>query len=235
MKIDWRSFTKKFVKEDDHFPFGIRFYDAPQGGGKSLSMVHDALELNREYPDMVLISNIFISGIKLQYNFQSVDDLIRLLEMSQSHNHTLVIIDEALSYFAENGGIDPALMSSITQNRKCRRFIMLATQKFKRVNNRLRDFSLETCVCRNFGRFQINCVRDDTRLAWDKDEMDFVGPVKYYSIFKRNKELFSCYDTFASISLDKNINTTSLLSPAQPPPPTAVGAGVYEIKVRRRK
>lgn len=219
MQIDWRSFTKKYTKDKDGFPFGIRFYDAAQGGGKTLSMVHDALELKKDYPDMITISNVIIKGLPNQKNFDSVDELIYLLELSQEHKHTLVIIDEALTYFAENGGIDPALMNKITQNRKCRRFMMLATQKFKRVNNRLRDFSLETVKCMHFWFIQINVVRDDTTLHWDKDEMDFVGNKKYIYVFKRNNDLFNSFNTFASIKIDKNINTNNLFSPAAAPPP----------------
>ena len=219
MQIDWRSFRKKYTKDKDGFPFGIRFYDAAQGGGKTLSMVHDALQLKKEYPDMITISNVIIKGLPNQKNFETVDELIFLLEKSQEHKHTLVIIDEALTYFAENGGIDPALMNKITQNRKCRRFMMLATQKFKRVNNRLRDFSLETVKCCHFWFIQINIVRDDTTLHWDKDEMDFVGQKKYIYIFKRNNDLFNSFDTFASIKIDKNLNTNNLFSPAAAPPP----------------
>lgn len=233
MRIDWRSFTKKFTRDKDFFPFGIRFYDAAQGGGKTLSIVHDCLELKKCYPDMVTISNVIIKNLLDQKNFDSVDELISLLEESQNYKHTLVIIDEALTYFAENGGIDPALMNKITQNRKCRRFMMLATQKFKRVNNRLRDFSLETVKCTHFWFIQINIVRDDTSLHWDKDEMDFVGNKKYIYIFKRNNELFKSFDTFASIKIDKNISTSSLFSPAAaapPPPQQEKRAGLLNFK-----
>ena len=231
MKIDWRSFTKKYTSDKDHFPFGIRFYDSPQGGGKTLSMVHDALELKRLYPDMVIISNVIIKNLPDVKIFDTVDELISLLEDSQKSKHTLVIIDEALTYFAENGGIDPALMNKITQNRKCRRFMMLATQKFKRVNNRLRDFSLETVKCIHFWFIQINIVRDDTSLHWDKDEMDFVGNKKYIYIFKRNNELFNCYDTFATIKIDKNISTSSLFSPAAAsPPPQEKRGGIINFR-----
>lgn len=222
MKIDWRSFKKKYTKDDDGFPFGIRFYDAAQGGGKTLSMVHDALQLKEHYPDMITISNVIIKGLKNQFNFDTVDELINLLEFSQQNKHTLVIIDEALTYFAENGGIDPSLMNKITQNRKCRRFMMLATQKFKRVNNRLRDFSLETVKCCHFWFIQINVVRDDTTLHWDKEEMDFIGDKKYIYIFKRNNDLFNSFDTFASVKIDKNLNSSSLFIPAAAPPPPQV-------------
>lgn len=214
MIIYWKTLFKKHTKDSDDFPFGIRFYDSEQGGGKTLSMVFDATELKKKYPDMFLISNVIIKDFENMETFDTVDELIALLEKSQTHKHTLVIIDEALTYFAENGGIDPALMNKITQNRKCRRFIMLATQKFKRVNNRLRDFSLETVKCCHFLNLQINIVRDDTTLHWDKEEMDFIGRKKYMYIFKRNNELYKRYDTFASVHIDKNLSTSSLLQPS---------------------
>lgn len=217
MRIYWKTFFKKHTKDKDIFPFGIRFYDSPQGGGKTLSMVFDAQQLKKQFPDMILISNVIIKNFEDIRTFETVEELIHLLEVYQNHKHTLVIIDEALTYFAENGGIDPALMNKITQNRKCRRFIMLATQKFKRVNNRLRDFSLETVMCRHFLNFQINIVRDDTSLHWDKEEMDFIGNKKYIYIFKRNNELYESYDTFATINLNTNIKTSTLLQASDTP------------------
>lgn len=221
MKIDWRSFGKKFEKDPDHFPFGMCFYDGVMGSGKSLTMVHDAIDICRKYDDVLVISNlefkIDIGADKIIY-FQTVDELIEALEYSQTRKHTWVIIDEALSYFAENGGIDPALMNKITQSRSCRRWICLGSQQFKRINNRLRDFSMQTIKCSHIGRIQINCVRDDTKLHWDKNEMDFIGPVIEYRIFKRNKELFSAYDTFAGVYINTKQKTTSILPAASPPP-----------------
>lgn len=222
MKIDWRSFTKKFVKDPDTFPYGMVFYDGVMGSGKSLTMVHDALDICKKYDDVLLISNIEFkvpTGARKVIYFQSVDELISALEYSQNTKHTWVIIDEALSYFAENGGIDPALMNKITQSRSCRRLICLGSQEFKRINNRLRDFSMQTIKCVHFGCFQINAVRDDSKLHWDKEEMDFVGPLIEYRIFKRNIDLFNSYDTFAGVKLQKNLSSGSLLSAAAVPPP----------------
>ena len=115
MKIYWKTFFKQHTKDPDEFPFGIRFYDSPQGGGKSLSMVFDAIELKKQYPDMKLITNVIIKDFEDMETFETVEELISCLERSQENKHTLVIIDEALTYFAENGGIDPALMNKITK------------------------------------------------------------------------------------------------------------------------
>lgn len=221
MKIDWRSFTKKFIKDPDTFPFGMRFYDGVMGSGKSLTMVKDALDICKKYDDVLLVSNIIFkveTGAKKVIYFNTIDELLQALEETQNHRHSWVIIDEALTYFAENGGIDPALMNKITQSRSCRRFICLGSQEFKRINNRLRDFSMETIKCNHFGRVQINALRDDTKLHWDKDEMDFVGPVIEYRIFKRNLELFNAYDTYAGVKINTKTKTTALLAGASPPP-----------------
>lgn len=216
MRIYWGTLFKKHTPDKDKFPFGITFYDAPQGGGKTLSMVFDALQLKKEYPDLHLISNVEIKGWKDALYFQTPDELVKLLELSDNWTHTLIIIDEALTYFAENGGIDPGLMSGITQNRKVRRLMFIATQKFKRTNNRLRDFSLRTVKCRSFLSFQYNVVRDDSTTRWDKQEMDFIGEKLYSYIFKRNNELYSSYDTFAKIKINTNLRT-DYLTPARAP------------------
>ena len=144
MRVQWKTLFKKVTLDSDTFPYGMRFYDGAMGSGKTLSMLNDTFELLKQYDNVFLASNVIINKPNINYYyFQTIPELIKLLEIGQTHKHAIIIIDEALSYFAENGGIDPALMSSITQTRKSRMLIMLATQKFKRLNNRLRDFSLE--------------------------------------------------------------------------------------------
>ena len=235
MRIYWGTLFKKHTPDKDKFPFGITFYDAPQGGGKTLSMVFDAQQLKKEYPDLHLISNVVINGWKDALYFQTPDELIVLLERSDDWKHTLIIIDEALTYFAENGGIDPGLMSAITQNRKVRRLMFIATQKFKRTNNRLRDFSLRTVKCRSFLCFQYNVVRDDSTTHWDKEEMDFIGDKLYSYIFKRHNDLYNSYDTFAKIKIDKNINTQYLMPARAPAQAQAIidnKKGIFNVQRR---
>lgn len=218
MRVDWRTIPRKYTPDSDKFPYGLRFYDGVMGCGKTLSMVHDVYELARCYPNIVVASNVLlrdVSPFAKVIQFSTTNELIQVLQyLSTSVKHSVVIVDEALSYFAENGGIDPALMSSITQLRKNRIFCFIATQKFKRLNNRLRDFSLETVQCSHFGSFQFNVVRDDQNLIWDKDVMDFVGTKKYSYLFKRNNQLFDLYDTYQKI--DPTAKVSSLFTGCAP-------------------
>ena len=91
MIIFWKTLFKKHTKDSDDFPFGIRFYDSAQGGGKTLSMVFDAIELKKRYPDMFLISNVIIKDFENLEAFDTVDELIALLEKSQNHKHTFLM------------------------------------------------------------------------------------------------------------------------------------------------
>lgn len=231
MKIYWGTLLKKCDKDRDKFPFGIWFFDGKQGSGKTLSCVFLALDFKRKYEDLHLISNVEIKGWEDAEYFQTPAELVKILNGNSNHKHTLVIIDEALSYFAENGGIDAGLMSEITQNRKQRRLMFIATQKFKRVNNRLRDFSMRTIKCRNFFSIQYNVIRDDEDLVFDKEVMDFVGRRCGSFIFKRNNELFKKYDTLAKINIDMDRRTTTLLTARAPAPSAQEGAS--QVKERK--
>lgn len=234
MKIYWGTLFKKCDKDYDKFPFGIWFFDGKQGSGKTLSCVFLALQYKKKYEELRLISNVEIKGWKDAEYFSTPAELVEILNGNSDNKHTLVIIDEALSYFAENGGIDPALMSEITQNRKQRRLMFIATQKFKRVNNRLRDFSMRTIKCRHLFNLQYNVIRDDEDLVFDKEVMDFVGRRVGSFVFKRNNDLFKRYDTYAKTKIDTKKRTDTLLTARAPAPSFTAQEGVAQVKEKRR-
>lgn len=223
-KIDYPSFAKKYTSDPDKFPFGIRIYVGAQGEGKTLSMIHDLRDIYNTFDDCYIVSNIKLN-IPVDYTFFiGIDGLVNALDdIEKNHlKHVIILLDEGLTYFAENGGIDPALMSKITQNRKNRRFFMISTQQFTRLNNRIRDFSTESVLCSHFMNIQINQIRDDQKLAWDKNQMAYIGPKKYTTVFKRNNDLFKLYDTYQVIKIDKKLKMGGTLGAKSPPFPLAV-------------
>lgn len=228
MKIYWRTLFRKRDREKDKFPFGVRFYEAYMGEGKSLSSVFDAFQLAYEFPDMLLFSNLKIKDFPAkQINFSTKEDLYNFLiqidEGKITYKHILVLIDEALPYFSENQGLSVGTISALTNLRKNRVCMFLNTQKFVRVNNRIRDFSKETVKCSTiFGIFQYNQVRDDKKLVWSKDDMDYVGQKKYSYIFKRHNRLYNSYDTLAKIKTSNTKDEPLLTVAAAPPPPQQV-------------
>lgn len=231
MKIFWRTFFRKRDRDKDKFPFGVRFYEAYMGEGKSLSSVFDAFQLAYSYPDMLLFSNLKIRDFPAkQVNFSTKEELYNFLmlidEDKINYKHILILIDEALPYFSENQGLSVGTISALTNLRKNKVCMFLNTQKFVRVNNRIRDFSKETVKCSTlFGIFQYNQVRDDKKLVWSKDEMDYVGVKKYSYIFKRHNRLYNSYDTLAKIKTSKTKDEPLLTVAAAPPPPQPISKG----------
>ena len=223
---------RKRDRDKDKFPFGVRFYEAYMGEGKSLSSVFDAFQLAYAYPDMLLFSNLRIKDFPSdQINFSTKEELYNFLMEIDADNvnykHILILIDEALPYFSENQGLSVGTISALTNLRKNKVCIFLNTQKFTRVNNRIRDFSKETVKCGTlFGIFQYNQVRDDKKLVWSKDEMDYIGAKKYSYIFKRHNRLYNSYDTLAKIKTSNTKDEPLLTAAAAPPPPQQVSKGV---------
>lgn len=232
MKVFWRTFLRKRDKDNDKFPFGVRFYEAYMGEGKSLSSVFDAFQLAYAFPDMLLFSNLRIKDFPSdQINFSTKEELYNfLMEIDAdkvNYKHILILIDEALPYFSENQGLSVGTISALTNLRKNKVCIFLNTQKFTRVNNRIRDFSKETVKCSTlFGIFQYNQVRDDKKLVWSKDEMDYIGAKKYSYIFKRHNRLYNSYDTLAKIKTSTTKDEPLLSGAAAPPPPQPVSKGL---------
>lgn len=224
MKIYWRTLFRKRDRDKDKFPFGVRFYEAYMGEGKSLSSVFDAFQLAYAYPDMLLFSNLKIKDFPAaQINFSSKEDLYNFLMQIDNdeikYKHILILIDEALPYFSENQGLSVGVISALTNLRKNKVCMFLNTQKFTRVNNRIRDFSKETVKCSTiFGIFQYNQVREDKKLVWSKEEMDYIGHKKYSYIFKRHNRLYNSYDTLAKIKTSQT-KDENLIAAAAPPPP----------------
>lgn len=234
MRIYWRTFFRKRTADKDKFPYGVRFYDGYMGAGKSLSMVFDAFQLAYDFPDLLLISNLKIKDFPAeQVNFSNKDELYKYLMLIDDdkieNKHIIILIDEALPYFSENSGLSTGVVQALTNLRKNKVLMCLCTQKFTRVNNRIRDFSKETVKCCSiFGIFQLNFVRDDLDLIWSKEDMDYIGKKKYSYIFKRNNRLFNSYDTLAKIKTSST-NDNDLLVAAAPPPPQQA----LQVKVKK--
>ena len=228
MKIFWRTFFRKRDRDKDKFPFGIRFYEAYMGEGKSLSSVFDAFQLAYEFPDLLLFSNLKIKDYPAkQVNFSTKEELEKFLLLIDddkiNYKHILILIDEALPYFSENQGLSVGTISALTNLRKNRVCMFLNSQKFVRVNNRIRDFSKETVKCSTlFGIFQYNQVRDDKKLVWSKEDVDYVGTKKYSYIFKRHNRLYNSYDTLAKIKTSRTKDEPLLTVAAAPPPPQPI-------------
>lgn len=204
MKIDIESFKKKCTKNDKGlFPTGTRVYKGYQGRGKTLSMVHDMLEIKKAFPKCKIYSNLKIKNFDYTF-FSDNKGLKKALEAQNGENGILLVVDEAQLYFNKKDGISIDVFTCICQQRKDRRKIMFTTQIWEDLDVSLRKQVKEVVKCHNIGKMQINTIFDGESLRWEKKEGDWVANKKYTLVYKRNDELYEKYDTYQKIVTNEN-------------------------------
>lgn len=199
MKIDWNSFTKKYIKPPKgQFPVGSIVFKGFQGSGKTLSMVHYLFYLKKTFPDCIIYSNVIIRG--LDYHLIKTDnDLSCAISAKNGADGVVVVLDEAHLFFNKKKGISLDVLTAISQQRKDRRRIVMSSQIWEELDISLRKQVKHIVDCHSFGFIQINTIYNGESLTWDKMQSSYVAKKIYTEIFKHNKELYGSYDTYQKI------------------------------------
>lgn len=210
MKIYWKTLKQKWVKpKKGQFPTGTRVYKGYQGSGKTLSMVFYAFQIQKNFPDCVIYSNIKIKGLNNYHYFNDDEGLTEALTLRNGCAGVLVLLDEAHLYFGKKSGIPLDVLTAISQQRKDRRRIVFSSQIWEELDISLRKQVKEIVSCRTiFNKFQINTISDGESLTYDKLASEYVAKTIRTEIFKHSIALYSCYDTSQKIITNKNYNRT---------------------------
>lgn len=210
MKVDWASFSKKLKRSKQKLPpIGSRVYKGFQGSGKTLSMVHYAFQVQKEFPDCLVFSNIKIEGLE-NYTYlgvgQAADYQLReALAMRSGNRGCLVLLDEAHLFFHKKTGIPLDVLTAISQQRKDRKRLVFSSQIWEELDISLRKQVKEIVSCRSIlGLIQVNTVSDGESLSYDKLQSEYVSKKIRTEIFKHNSELYNCYDTLQKIVSNAN-------------------------------
>lgn len=201
MKVDFKSFTKKYIHPPrSQFPTGSRVYKGFQGSGKTLSMVHYAFDIQKQFPRCLVFSNIIIKGLNNFYLIRDDKNLIQALSVQNGVNGVLILLDEAHLFFNKKNGISLDVLTAISQQRKDRRRLVFSSQIWEELDVSLRKQVKEVVSCRCiFSRIQINTISDGETIGYDKLHSEWTAKKLYTEIFKHNKELYGCYDTYQKI------------------------------------
>lgn len=228
IKIDKKSFKEKYIKDKTKRPpMGLRIYTAPQGGGKTLSMVHDAIKLLEEFPKMKVVTNLKLNVNVAQYYFQGAEGLKKALrECKNGQDGVLMIVDEFQLFASKKSGVPIEVFQALCQQRKQRRFMMGTAQDWEDVDVSTRKKVKEIVQCNTkFGKIQINSIFDGYSIRYDKRTSSWECTQIGTEIFKHNKKLYDAYDTFAEVSSNQDI----FIAPKAP----VVQVQVTEQKQRR--
>lgn len=218
MKIDYKSFTKKYIRPKKNlFPTGTMVFKGYQGSGKTLSAVHYLFHLKQEFPDCLIYSNVLIKGLDDFELIQTDEDLSKALEATNGQNGIVIFLDEAHLFFNKKTGISLDVLTAISQQRKDRRRLIFTSQIWEELDVSLRKQVKEVVACRCiFGKFQYNTISDGESISYDKLKGTWTAKKLRTELFKHNQQLYDSYDTFQKII--RNDSYTREFSP----PPTII-------------
>lgn len=224
MRIDWKSFTKKWTRpRGKQFPTGSIVFKGFQGSGKTLSLVKYALDIKKEFPKCKIYSNVILYDIDYIY---IKDDIIlsQALNDQNGANGVLIILDEAHLYFNKKNGIPLDVLTCISQQRKDRRRLCFTSQIWEELDVSLRKQVKEVVACRNlFGMIQINTISDGESISYDKMQGTWTAKKIRTDIFKHNNELYKRYDTRQKVlrnsqytrSVGNSVNVVNFTTPTK--------------------
>lgn len=192
---DYKSLTKRKTPSiDDHF--GVYCITGFQGTGKT-------------YYAVDLANRIDLSGLEIWTNIHSLKlphkNFTTLPEIVDDFTpHRLYIIDEIASKYTKESRTDKPFYRWLQQTRKRKCIVIMITQEWKELPTWLRrpvtvQIKTEPTFLSSLGIFK-TIWGDGKNLMYDKEEGEYICPLIYSIISKRNKKIAGLYDTFEPIA-----------------------------------
>ena len=204
--IKCERYNQKFyLSNPDYFrPDGLIIFVGAQGSGKTLSAVKYVLELKKNYPKAIIVSNIDLTDYPVNgedvFYFNNADDLSKY---NNDKNGVIFLIDEIQLYFnsLNSKNIDPQVMVQISQQRKQRKHIVATSQVFGRMAKPLREQFSSVILCRKYGYVQKNSLLSRESLDGDVSTgTNITGKVLKNYWWIHSPDDYSKYDTYNIIN-----------------------------------
>ena len=165
--------------KEEYFPLhGIWVYSGAQGSGKTLNMIHTAIEIHRRFPKALFVSNINLYGIphEIYTGFDCFD------KYHNGQNGVVFLIDEIQSLFSslESKNVPPSQLGVWAQNRKNRRVILGTSQRFTRISKAVREQCRFHIECQPFILFKRYRILDASLYNDDGDYTGNIPPWRFY-------------------------------------------------------
>lgn len=185
---------------------GINIFCGPQGSGKSLSMIHYAKEIIKDYPKAIIVTNI-------EFNFECPNEVIQYqgfedFKIENGIYGVIYILDEIhlILNSLESKGIPLSVIVELSQQRKQRKLILGTSQVYSRMAKPLREQIKNVIICKNyFSLFQVNKLINAFESAEDSNGKLNYSKLKT-SFFFHRKEDYTNYDTYKKMDNYVGIN-----------------------------
>lgn len=218
----FKCLKEKFLFNKEHPEYftasGLLTFCGSQGSGKTLSLVNYVKQISKDFPKVVIVSNIELKGfpkeLKIIY-YSNINQLFRLFdEVKNGYAGVVYIVDEIQILFNSllRRSQNVSVLEAISQQRKQRKHIIGTAQVFTRIDKVFREQMENVVVCKNyFGVLQFNKTIDGTEVAETSDG-GYAMKIKKRHLWFHTPELYNSYDTSAVISAYREEFVNSELS-----------------------
>lgn len=184
-----------YSREADFFPYqGLIVYTGRQGSGKTSTMIHDTMWIQKEYPRCRCLTNLAYTR-----EDDSLKHWRKLVHYKNGIYGVIAVIDELQNWFSSNQSknFPPEMLQVITQNRKNRRVIFGTAQNFYLLAKAIRSQTTEVRECSTFFGCLTVVRRKEPVLDASGDVVEWKKRGMYFYIHDR--ELRESYDTYKVI------------------------------------
>lgn len=184
-----------FARDPEFFKHqGCIIFTGRQGNGKTIAMVEQAKNWQKEYPKAKTITNLDYAG-----QDEALDSWEKLIDYKNGIYGVICLMDEMQNWFSSNQSknFPPQMLEVITQNRKNRRVIMGTAQSFNRLAKPIREQATEVRKCWTF----FGCITFVQRVY---PELNSAGDViawkhRGFYYFVHTDAIREAYDTYKVI------------------------------------
>lgn len=199
VRILWDA-PKQFVRdmydmEPDYFRYqGMIIFCGRQGMGKTISMIENAMMMQKEYPLAKCITNL-----KYEYQDEKLEKWEQLVDYKNGHQGVIVCMDELQNWFSSNQSrnFPEEMLSVITQNRKNRRIILGTAQSFNLLAKPIRTQTTEVRDCITLAGCVTIVFRKEPFLNSEGDVEKWKHRGMY--MYVHSPQLRNSYDTYEVI------------------------------------
>lgn len=194
------------------------------GCGKTLTMVHDAINIYRKYDNLPvwnykenkyviqhvhIVSNVDMSGSGIPYYKWTDESMLSHFEKFgfPEQDITIFLLDEASSVFNSRSfktNFSEVLLSILLQQRKYKMCIFTTAQRFSMIDKLIRETTSSVVTCKKIWRLIFTCTYD----AYDVencDNMAFLQPLSTRVWFAKDSD-YNAYDTTQHVEKLQKIN-----------------------------
>lgn len=181
------------------------------GKGKTYSSIKFLIDYKLANPDVVILTNVlsfnaFEDVIYFEDFYKIMKYCINNLNLPiDKRKQVIIFYDEIFTLLEKHKNINKEILSFLSQLRKRQIVLITTAQEWLEINITFRRYIRYQVDCNMISlplskrAILINAINDGDLIKWDNEINEYVAPRVKTKIFKGNKRVIECYDTFETI------------------------------------